>query len=330
MYMNDSISNNQGLVAAYRLDGKGGGSRITTTELDELHSDEGFVWLHLDYASEHAQTWLREHSDLEELVSEVLLTEETRPRSITMNDGLLVTLRGVNMNPGADPEDMVSIRIWINRHRVITTRHRRMLIIDDLKQAIEHGHGPCSPGEFLVYTADLLARRMADVVDELDDAVDMLEEEVLTAQSYQLRGRIADVRRQAIALRRYLAPQREAMTRLCNEPVVWLSDDDRIRLREVADRMMRYVEDLDSARDRASVTQEELLGRLSEQMDRRMYVLSIVAAIFLPLGFLTGLLGINVGGIPGAENKHAFFEFSVILIFVVAVQVIIFKWRKWM
>ena len=175
MYMNDSISNNQGLVAAYRLDGKGGGSRITTTELDELHSDEGFVWLHLDYASEHAQTWLREHSDLEELVSEVLLTEETRPRSITMNDGLLVTLRGVNMNPGADPEDMVSIRIWINRHRVITTRHRRMLIIDDLKQAIEHGHGPCSPGEFLVYTADLLARRMADGVDELDDAALVVE-----------------------------------------------------------------------------------------------------------------------------------------------------------
>ena len=328
--MTDISTDNQGLVAAYRLDGNGGGQRLLLSDLDKLDHNDGFVWMHLDYASPVAQQWLREHSELDDLTCDALLAEETRPRSITTPDGLLVTLRGVNMNPGADPEDMVSIRIWINSHRIITTRHRRLLIIDDLKQAIESGHGPCSSGEFLVFTAELLAKRMADVVDDLDDAVDLLEEEVLTAQSYQLRGRIADIRREAISLRRYLAPQREAMTRLCNERVEWLSDEDRLRLREVADRMMRYVEDLDSARDRASVTHEELLGRLSEQMDRRMYVLSIVAAIFLPLGFLTGLLGINVGGIPGAENKHAFIEFSVLLTIVVAVQIIIFKWKKWM
>ena len=67
-------------------------------------------------------------------------------------------------------------------------------------------------------------------------------------------------------------------------------------MREVSDQLARYLEDLDEARDRAAVTQEELVNRLSEQMNNKMYILSIVAAIFLPLGFLTGLLGINVGG----------------------------------
>jgi zinc transporter len=58
-------------------------------------------------------------------------------------------------------------------------------------------------------------------------------------------------------------------------------------------------------------------------------VLSVIAAIFLPLGFLTGLLGINVGGIPGADNPHAFLIFSAMLVIVVFLQVLLFKKLKW-
>ena len=131
-------------------------------------------------------------------------------------------------------------------------------------------------------------------------------------------------------LRRYLAPQREAMTKLQAENVPWLSDGNRMHLRETTDRVIRYIEDMDSVRDRAAVTQEELVNRLSEQMNTRMYVLSLVAAVFLPLGFLTGLLGINVGGIPGAENQFAFFIFILMLAVVVVLQIVIFKRKKWL
>ena len=105
---------------------------------------------------------------------------------------------------------------------------------------------------------------------------------------------------------------------------------DRLRLRESADRTTRFIEDLDLARERAVVVQEELLSRLSEKMDRTMYVLSIVAAIFLPLGFLTGLLGINVGGIPGADFKGSFLIFCIFLVLIVGLQIWIFKRKKWM
>jgi zinc transporter len=94
--------------------------------------------------------------------------------------------------------------------------------------------------------------------------------------------------------------------------------------------LTRYLEDLDAARERAAVTQEELVSRLSEQMDNRMYVLSVVAAIFLPLGFLTGLLGINVGGIPGAEYKAAFAIFCTFLGAIAIIELIIFRKKKWM
>jgi zinc transporter len=60
-----------------------------------------------------------------------------------------------------------------------------------------------------------------------------------------------------------------------------------------------------------------------------MYVLSIVAAVFLPLGFLTGLLGINVGGIPFAENPWGFLAVVVALLGVVALELLVFRWRRW-
>ena len=78
------------------------------------------------------------------------------------------------------------------------------------------------------------------------------------------------------------------------------------------------------------MTQEELVNRLSEQMNARMYVLSIVAAVFLPLGFLTGLLGINVGGIPGTEYKWGFVLVCVLIGVLAALQLWFFKRKKWM
>ena len=324
------MENINSLVAGYILDGQGGGTSVGWDGINNWSEDKGLLWVHLDYTSADAEKWLREDSGLDELVVSALISDDPRPRSAVMKDGLLVALRGVNLNPGADPEDMVSIRLWINKNLIISTRRRKLLSVVDLRQSIEQGDGPKTTGEFLVDLSNRLVGRMSDVVDDIEDKSDLLEEEVLLVQGYQLRQKISELRRETINLRRYLAPQREAMSRLYSERVPWLNDMDRMRLREIADSTMRYIEDLDAARERAIVIQEELMSRISEQMDKRMYVLSMVAAIFLPLGFLTGLLGINVGGIPGAEYKGSFYIFCGILVSVSFFQIYIFKKLKWM
>jgi zinc transporter len=167
--------------------------------------------------------------------------------------------------------------------------------------------------------------RIGEVVGSLEDAADELEEQVLSAESRELRGRLSALRRQSIALRRFIAPQRDTVGRLNAERVSWLDDTSRARLREAADRIARTIEDLDSARDRAAVTSEELSSRIAEQMNETMYRLSVVAAIFLPLGLLTGLLGINVGGIPGTESALAF---PVVTLALVALGLLQWWWFK--
>ena len=136
------MSNTDGLIAAYILDGNGGGRSVGWKEINTWTEADGVLWIHLDYSVAVTEAWLHDKSGLDELVVSALTSDDPRPRSTVMNDGLLVMLRGVNLNPGEDPEDMVSVRCWINDKRIISTRRRKLLSVGDLRQAIETGCGP--------------------------------------------------------------------------------------------------------------------------------------------------------------------------------------------
>lgn len=328
--MISTLQFNKSSALAYLLDGNGGARTVDTNEIAAWTPQDGNLWVHLNYNNSEEIKWLTDSSALEPLVVEALLAEETRPRTTVIGDGLLIALRGVNLNPGADPEDMVSIRLWVDSTRIVTTRKRDLISVTDLINQFNTKKGPCNSAEFLVELVDRLIWRMSETVDQFEDRVAELEEMVLAVDSSSLRYELATLRRQAISIRRYLAPEREALSRLIIEKVSWLDDGSRLQLREVNDRLIRHIEDIDAVRERAAVTQEELQSRLSEQMNSRMYVLSVVAAIFLPLGFFTGLLGVNVGGIPGTDYPMAFLVFTGMLVVVVVLQVLLFRWKKWM
>ena len=241
-----------------------------------------------------------------------------------------MNLRGVNSNPNANPEDMVSLRLWLEPERIVTSRHRPTMAINDIREHIGRERGPEDTGDFLVQLAGSLIDRMSPVIEELDEAEDDLEEQVVTGERQEIRARLADLRRQAIRLRRYLAPQREAMSRILGEPIDWLDARHKARLREISDRILRHVEDLDAIREQAAVVQDEVANRVAESMNMHMYILSLVAAILLPLGFLTGLLGVNVDGVPFSKDAPwAFGAVAAIAVVIVVIEVIIMRRLKW-
>lgn len=322
------MAEDNGLVFGYLLDGSGGGRAVSWAEAEAWKPGEGTLWIHLDYENEKVRGWLSDKSGIPQLMVEALVEEDTRPRALPQGDAMLLIMRGVNMNPGAEPEDMVALRMWYEKDRVITMRHRKVMAIDDIRRAIEAGKGPDDSSEFMTMAANRLADRLGDVVSDIDDTVGELEDSVLVAESGTLRASLSEMRRKCIKFRRYMAPQRDMLARLQGEKFSWLGDAGRARLREVAERTARYIEDIDAARDRASITHEELNNRLAERMNKTMYLLSIVAAIFLPLGLITGLLGINVGGIPGTNNNTAFAIVAAGLVVIAFLEYLLFKKKK--
>ncbi len=142
------MNTEEGLVFACILNGNGGAKSLTWDGIHTWSSEQGPLWIHLDRLGKDSQQWLLEKSDLSPIVAEALLEEETRPRLMILEDSVFMALRGVNLNPGADPEDMVSIRVYAEVNRVVTVRHRRLMTIQDIRSNLETNNGPKNIGDF--------------------------------------------------------------------------------------------------------------------------------------------------------------------------------------
>jgi zinc transporter len=235
----------------------------------------------------------------------------------------------VNLNENASPEDMVSIRLWIDPHRIISLQRRKLKAVGDLVANIEAGQGPVDCAGFITMIVGLLFARMAPAVTSLAEEMDDIEEDVLDGSASALREQIVSIRKKAIIFKRYMAPQRDLISHFLEAKIDWFADHNHHHMIEAHDNITRFVEELDSVRERSQVISDEVTNILTERLNKNMYALSVVAAIFLPLGFLTGLLGINIGGIPGAENPQAFLVFCGMLALVVGLQVLIFRKMRW-
>ena len=323
------MSTDTGLISGYLLDGKGGAKKLDWSGVRAWTPSDGALWLVLDYSIADVAEWLAKESRIDALMRDALVEDDPRPRAIAQNDALLLIIRGINMNLDATPEDMISVRSWIEPNRVITMRHRTSRTLKSLMADVERGAGPRDCGDLAVMLVERIVDHVIDRVDQLGDAISECEDEVLTHTKGDLRARLADQRRRAIALRRFLAPQREALGKLAQIELPWFTKQHRDRVAESANQMARTVEELDAARDRAAVTQEELASRLTELTNRRLYVLSIITAVFLPLGFVCALLGVNVGGVPFMHDNWAFWALCGAFAVGVAVQLWYFRRRGW-
>jgi zinc transporter len=319
-----------GLLHALLLDGKGGARALDWDGVAAWKPADGLLWLNLDYSLADAQEWLSTKSDLDPVTISALTDSDPRPRAVAHGNALLMIMRGINNNAGAAPEDMISVRTYVEPERVLTLRHRPSSSVKSIVADLQRNAGPRTAAELALILVERMIAHVVTRVDALGDAVAQCEDEVLDGERADLRAKLADHRRRAIALRRFLAPQREAMTRLAAIHVAWLDAQHRARIGEVSEDMMRAIEELDAARERAAVTQEELSSRVAEVANQRLYVLSIITAFFLPLGFVCALLGVNVGGVPLQRDDWAFWALCGVFVFGAVGQLWFFRRRGWL
>lgn len=316
------------LIFAKQLDEAGGCTAFKS--LAEVPRNAKPLWLHFDANQSNARNEMQDaFPDMDEHTLNALFDIDARPRVLKLETGVLIILRGINHNEGAEPEDMIGVRLWVTNSRIISLRYRKSKALMTVSESLDTKTGPKNIGEIVTQISQLLIRFIEASVNQLDEQLDELESQVLEDPGRSLRHDISEVRITAVLLRRYVAPQREALTQLRLVEMEWMAGKINRRLQEIQDGMIRTIENLDSVRERSQVIMDELASALSEKLNRNLYVLSVITAIFLPLGFLTGLFGINIGGMPGVENQAAFFNFTIILGVLVAIQIVLFKIFKW-
>lgn len=313
-------------VHAYQLTGKGG---ITPISADSSATTAQPFWLHLNYSDEDSAKWLQQTPIIPDAAREELTDENPRPRIARFGDGTLITLRTINFTNDNLPDPLVGLRIYITDNFIVSSRNRLVSAIDEVNKDLVNNAGPVSVGDWLVRTADALTDQASEFIDDIHVRIIELEDKVM-AQQVPERGIMALIRKQLIILRRYLVPQRDAFSRLAIEKLSWMSNNDHHRMQEIADRLGRTLDDIDSSVARTSVLTDEINNMMVYSTSRRTYMMSIMAMLFLPGTFLTGLFGVNLEGIPGQHSPWSFGIFCACLL-VLAIGIgWLLKRSKWL
>ncbi|MXP44123.1 zinc transporter ZntB [Allopontixanthobacter sediminis] len=314
------------------LDGKGGGRPIDWAQALEWKpgAPGEVLWVHLNRSRPGVSELLQSELGISRTTAELLVSDETRPRAFREGDTLVSTLRGINFNPGAQPEDMVSMQLWSDGKRLITLRRNPLQTPRDTLALIDAGTGPSDAGALVTSLVEFMIMRMNRSIVDMNAHIDALEEADTGESAEQVLEEISVIRRNCLGLQRHMGPQHEALESISRDAPEWFEEHDRREIFETIERLRRYLDDINISKESAVMVQDELRARAVARSGRTNYLLTIVAAVFLPLSFVTGLLGINVGGMPGVASDHAFWIVVALCLGIFMVQLLLFwKW-KWL
>jgi len=317
------------IIFAYAFDFEGKATKLSNKKVAQELKNQGLSWVHLDANHADSRKWLEQKvSYLDHLIIDALTAEETRSRVMEFDSGLLIILRGINLNKNAEPEDMVSIRLWVDADRIITIQRRDMKSLFDLRDQVEKGKLIKNSGEFLYSLIYQTLFATSPFLYGLGDKVDELEEKIMNTHDIAFREEVLQIRTSLTTFKRYLAPQREAIAklRICDQE--WINDWAKRHFQENLDQITMMIEEVDETRDRAQILHDEIFHGLSEKLNGSMYVLSLVSSIFIPLTFFTSIFSVNIGGLPGLNNDSAFWSMIIAMFLMAALQILLFKKKK--
>ena len=314
------------------LDGAGGAREIGWEEAQgwQPAAPGEVMWLHICRSRAGVYEWLQEELGIPEPTAELLTSDQTRPRAFAEGETLVGTLRGINFNPGAQPEDMISMQLWCDGHRLVTLRRHPLQTPREVVRQLDRGNGPPDAGATITLLAELMIARMSQSIVDMNYVLDELEDDDPEEHAEEMLKRISTIRRNCLGLKRHMAPQHEALEQISRDAPHWFEDHDRREIAESIARLRRYLDDIDISKESALVLQDELRARSLASSEHATYMLTIVAGIFLPLGFLTGLLGINVGGVPGMDDPDAFWAVVALCGFLFIALIVVFRRLRWL
>jgi zinc transporter len=318
-------SDQHGLVWGYRFAPNESAQSISSEAALEFlgahsvgRSDE-FLWLHFSLSNSASASWIQRNLTLPDSFHESLHSAVGSTHLEQDGDALVALIHDVHFDFSFDPTAVATASLCIEPRLLVTARLRPLRSIDRLRAAVRAGQLFRSPIELLAHLLRDQASVLVDILRTSTRRVDEIEDRLLGNRISVGRTELSSLRRMLVRLQRLLAPEPAALFRLLNRPPEWISEDDRRDLHEAAEEFSTVVGDSAALLERVKLLQEEVAALISEQTNRTLFVLTLVTVLALPINLVAGLFGMNVGGIPFAENGYGFFLIIGILLLLTAI-----------
>jgi magnesium transporter len=229
---------------------------------------------------------------LHPLVREDVVNVHQRAKAEQYGDQLFIVTRMVTMNEEIESEQL---GIVLGTNFVATFQEIPGDVLDPVRERIRGAGQIRRAGpDYLAYALiDAVVDHYFPVLERYGERIEALEEEVIETTDSSVLARIHQSKRELLALRRAIWPQRDALAELVREPFEQISPATRVYLRDCYDHAVQVIDLLETYRETTSSLLEIHLSMLSNRMNEVMKVLAVFSAVFSPLMVITGIYGMN-------------------------------------
>lgn len=323
------LADSAGLICGFHLRPDGPAEKMSDHPADwKIPEMTGPVWLHFNLADTRAQQWLAGCERIPPAARERLLSDDRHIGLHMVGGGLTGLLGDVGYEFEADPEGLGLLHVYVDAHLIVTARTHPLKVADLLRREFLKGVIAPTPMTVLVRFAEESSEFFDGIATAQADIINDIEDDVLKYRGPREGGELGRVRRLVARLRRHVAAQRQALVTAVHRAPSWCDADELEQLRRACERTDAVAQDLEATQERARLLQEEISNYLGEATNRNLYVLSIITAIFMPITLITGIFGMNIGGLPWLADEGGFFWVMAVMTITALGTLLVLHWRR--
>lgn len=267
------------------------------------------------------------------LILEDILNTDQRPKAEPYDTYLYIILKIIHWDEESQLINTEQLSVVLGQGFVLTFQEQEADIFDPLRQRIRSGKGRIRQqgASYLAYALlDTVVDHYFVILEKMGEHIETIEEELVTNPDPETLQKIHELKREMLFLRRSVWPLREAIGRLQRGDFPQFQDDLLIYLRDVYEHTIQVIDTVETFRDIVSGLLDIYLSSISNKMNEVMKVLTIIATIFIPLTFITGLYGMNFQYIPELQFRMGYPIVWVVMLTVSGIMLIYFRRKNWL
>ena len=311
---------------------------VPLEHLPEMLSDpQTLVWLDIQGDCTPYEQVLKDVFKLQRITIRTMCEEHERAKYTDNEVYNYLVMHGLVFDTATEEAETPKLDIVFAQNFIITAHQESFAWLDELleeaRQNDPEEHLMSRGVAFLLYSiVDALTDSYFPILDTIDDIVDELEDVTVTDTSNEVQVRIFRIKRALAHLRRTLSPQVEVANALVVRTGKLIPAEAEPYFADIHDHLIRAFEILDSYRDLMSGMLDVYLTTVSNRLNEVMKQLTIIATIFMPITFITGVFGMNFGHSPQVEHDSGYLFWITLLGMgiITLIQVWYFRRRKWL
>jgi len=274
--------------------------------------------------------------DLHPLVLEDIVVPSQRPKMEDYEDYLFIVARMLRYDRAANDVINEQVTMILRKNFLITFQETIGDVFDQIRDRLRTNKGRARKmgADYLVYSLiDAIVDHYFTILDNYGERIETLEEELLYDPEHHTLAKIHEFKRELTLLRKCVWPMRELANAMIRSESKLITESTKVYLRDVYDHTIQIIDTIESLRDIVASLMEIYLSNINTRLNAVMKVLTIIATIFMPLSFFTGVYGMNFKRMPEIELDSYWMYpvgFWAIIVVVGVGMLFIFKRQKWL